>query len=204
MLEWITNTIADFGYVGIALLMFAENIFPPIPSELIMPLAGFTASQGKLGLLGVLLAGLLGTLLGALPWYYAGRLLGTDKLQRYADRYGRFFGIHAADVAKADAWFDRHGRWVVLFGRLIPGVRTIISAPAGSCGMPLGEFLLYSAVGSLLWCVLLAGAGYGLGEHYQLVEHYIAPFSKIALASLALGGVAFMLYQRRLSRRQKE
>jgi len=201
MLDWITNTIANLGHLGIALLMFAENLFPPIPSELIMPLAGFTASSGQLSLPLVILAGLLGTLVGALPWYYGGRYFGTEKLQRWAATYGRYLGIRPADIEKADRWFDTHGHWVVLFGRLIPGVRTLISAPAGSCGMPLGPFLFYSAIGSTLWCALLAGAGYVLGENYRQVETWIAPLSKIALGLLVVGGIAFILYQRRLRKR---
>jgi membrane protein DedA with SNARE-associated domain len=192
MLTWITDLITQLGYAGIAFLMFAENIFPPIPSELIMPLAGFTASQGTLSLVGVITAGLLGTMAGALPWYYAGRYFGTERLQGYANRWGKYAGITAQDIQKADAWFDKHGHWIVLVGRLIPGVRTLISVPAGSCGMPLRPFLLYSAIGSLLWCSLLAGGGMLLGANYTLLESAIGPLSKSALGSIALAGMVFI------------
>jgi membrane protein DedA with SNARE-associated domain len=201
MLDWITRTIAELGVWGIAFLMFAENIFPPIPSELIMPLAGFTAAQGKLPWLGVLLAGLLGTLLGVLPWYYAGRILGTERLKAWAGRWGKYACIRPADIDKADAWFDKHGRWVVLFGRLIPGVRTLISVPAGSCGMPLGPFLLYSAIGSLIWCGGLMAAGMALGRNYAVLEAYIGPVGKIALGVIVLGGIGWIAWRWRRERR---
>jgi membrane protein DedA with SNARE-associated domain len=192
MLEWITGIITQLGLAGIGFLMFAENIFPPIPSELIMPLAGYVSSQGHYTLANVIAVGVLGTLLGAIPWYYAGKLLDTERLQRWAERWGKYCGIRPQDFAKADAWFDRHGKWIILVGRLIPGVRTLISVPAGSCGMPLGTFFLYSAIGSTLWCAGLAIAGYQMGEHYTVIEHYIAPLSKIALGTVTLAVLGFI------------
>lgn len=160
MLGWITGLMNSMGYAGVVLLMFLENVFPPIPSELIMPLAGFTARQGKLAFVGVVLAGMVGSVLGALPLYYAGRLLGKERIKAWADRNGKWLALSGDDIEKADAWFDRHGDKGVFLGRLVPGVRSLLSIPAGLSGMALPKFLLYSALGTGLWAALLAyGAG---------------------------------------------
>ncbi len=192
MAELITNTMNSLGYLGIGLLMFLENIFPPIPSELIMPLAGFTVAQGKLSLGLVILAGVLGTVLGALPWYYAGKFLGEQRLKRWADRYGRWLSISSKDIDRAKRWFDRQGGKAVFICRLVPGVRTLISLPAGISEMPLMPFLTYSTLGTLLWVGLLTYAGYALGDHYELVEKYLAPVSKIVLATLVIGFIIWL------------
>ncbi len=198
--EWITATMNGLGYVGIGLLMFLENLFPPIPSELIMPLAGFTISQGKMELSPVLLAGVMGTMLGALPWYYAGKTMGAQRLQQLANRYGKWIGISGQDINKATFWFNRHGKKAVFFGRLVPGVRTLISIPAGLSGMALLPFLLYSTLGTTLWVGLLTAIGYFLGREYHLVEQYLGPVSKIVLVLLLLGFI-FWLFQRQRKQR---
>lgn len=193
MAEWITNTMNSLGYWGIGLLMFLENLFPPIPSELIMPLAGFTIANGKMQFAPVILAGVVGTMLGALPWYYAGKVLGKERLERLADQYGKWLSISSKDIAKADRWFDRHGGIAVFICRLVPGVRTLISLPAGISGMHLIPFLLYSTVGTLLWVSLLTYAGYALGSNYHRVEEYIDPISKIVLATLAIALILWIV-----------
>ncbi|MBC7971966.1 MAG: DedA family protein [Verrucomicrobia bacterium] len=184
MTEWITNTMTSLGYLGIGLLMFLENLFPPIPSELIMPLAGFTVAQGKMSFVPAVLAGIIGTMLGALPWYYAGKVMGEQRLRRLADRYGRWLTLSGKDIDKANHWFSRHGAKTVLFCRLIPGVRTLISLPAGINQMPIALFLVYSTVGTALWVLLLTALGYFLGNNYSLVETYLAPVSKLVLLGL--------------------
>lgn len=186
MVAWITNTMTSMGYVGIALLMFAENLFPPIPSELIMPLAGFTVAQGKMNFVLAVVAGLAGTMLGALPWYYAGKLLGEERLKALADKYGKWITITSRDIDKADNWFDRHGSKAVFLGRLVPGIRTIISLPAGLSEMHLVPFLIYSTIGSALWIFGLTYAGYLLGDNYDLVDEYLGPVSKIVLAIIVI------------------
>ena len=194
MAEWITNIMNSLGYLGIALLMFLENIFPPIPSELIMPLAGFTVAQGKLNFGLVVLAGVVGTMLGALPWYYAGKILGEQRLKLWADRYGRWLGLSGKDIEKAKRWFDRHGVKAVFFSRMITGgVRTIISLPAGISKMPMVPFLLYSTLGTLLWIGFLTSAGYLLGDHYEVVEEYLAPVSKIVLATVVIAVILWLV-----------
>jgi membrane protein DedA with SNARE-associated domain len=199
MVEWITNTMSSLGYWGIGLLMFLENVFPPIPSELIMPLAGFAVSQGEMNFFGAVLAGSIGTVLGALPWYYIGRLLGEERLKTLADRYGRWLTVTSKEIAKADHWFDRHGSKAVLFGRLIPAVRTLISLPAGISGMNMSMFLLYSSLGTVIWTTLLTYAGYALGSNYELVDQYMAPGSKIVVSVL---GISFLVWVIRRKQRR--
>ncbi len=195
MAAWITDTISSLGYIGIAFLMFMENLFPPIPSELIMPLAGFVVAQGKMDFTLVLVAGVVGTVLGAFPWYYIGRSLGETRLKSLCDCYGKWIGISGEDVTKAKNWFDRHGNKAVLLCRLVPGVRTLISIPAGIGNMNMAAFLIYSTVGTTLWVGLLTYAGFALGKNYKLVEEYIDPISKIVLGGIILIAIAYIIFK---------
>src|SRR4051794_21003899 len=160
MFDWITGIVRQGGYSGVFLLMLAENIVPPIPSELIMPLAGFTAARRELSITLVIVAGTAGSVAGALFWYHVGRRLGLDRLKRFASRHGRLLTLSPEDVDRAHGWFERHGAKAVFFGRLVPTVRTLISVPAGINGMPLPSFLTWSVLGTGLWTALLAGAGH--------------------------------------------
>ena len=184
MLEQIISTINSLGYIGIALLMALENIFPPIPSELIMPLAGFTVSQGKLDFLYVVIAGAIGSVLGATPWYFLGKYWGLKRTKKIADKYGKWLTVSGEDVEKAKNWFDRRGYAATAFGRLVPGIRTYISIPAGISKMPLIPFLIYSTAGSIVWVALLTYAGYILGENYEQVGAYLKPVSALVLISI--------------------
>jgi membrane protein DedA with SNARE-associated domain/uncharacterized membrane protein YkvA (DUF1232 family) len=168
--------------------MFAENIFPPIPSELIMPLAGYVAAQGHLDPYLALLAGAFGSILGALPWYYAGIWLGRERICALAARHGRWLTVDEKDVGRAIGWFERHGSLAVLLGRCVPAVRTLISVPAGIARMPLGRFLLYSTIGTLVWTSALLVAGYMLGSRYEMVGQYVD------MASKAILGLVVVLY----------
>lgn len=197
MVEWITNTMSSLGYWGIGLLMFLENLFPPIPSELIMPLAGFTIAQGRMEFAPAIFAGVMGTVIGALPWYYAGKILGEQRLKSLADRYGKWLTISSKDITKATSWFDKHGSKAVFFCRLVPGVRTLISLPAGISNMPILPFLLYSTIGTTLWVGLLTYAGYALGDNYELVDEYLAPVSKIVLAILIATLIIWLINKRK-------
>jgi len=196
MTDWITNTISSLGYWGICLLMFLENIFPPIPSELIMPLVGFTISQGKMGFIPAIFAGVMGTILGTFPWYYAGLILNQAKLEKLADKYGKWLTISAKDIKKANNWFQEHGGKAVFFGRLVPGIRTVISLPAGMNEMSIIPFTIYSTIGSLIWILLLTLSGYILGNNYQLVEKYIGHISKIVLISLVIWMIIWFVRKR--------
>lgn len=186
MVEWITQLLERMGYVGIALLMFLENVFPPIPSELIMPFAGFTASRGELSFVGVLIAGTLGSLVGALPWYLAGYKIGCKRLASWADKHGRWFTLTGDEVKRANGWFEQHCGKAVLFGRLVPAVRTLISVPAGIAGMSWTRFLTYSLIGTLTWNAVLTVLGYQLGENYSKVAEYLDPVTKGIVALIVL------------------
>ena len=184
MFEFITSFLEKSGYIGVFLLMALENIFPPIPSELIMPFAGFVVARGDLNLVGVLVAGTAGSIAGALPWYWGARKYGKERLKAFADRHARWMTVGSEDIDKAIAAFDRHGRSVVLFGRLIPAIRTLISVPAGLACMSWGQFLLYSTIGSLAWTGVLTGAGFLLESNYEQVGKYVDPVSKGIFAIL--------------------
>jgi membrane protein DedA with SNARE-associated domain len=194
--QWITNTMSSMGYLGIGLLMFLENLFPPIPSELIMPLAGFTIAQGKMEFIPAVTAGVVGTVLGAFPWYYAGKFIGEPRLRDLADRYGKWLTISGKDIDKANDWFTRHEGKAVFFCRLVPGVRTLISLPAGISRMPLIPFVLYSTLGTTIWVSFLTFLGVQLGENYEKVDEWLAPLSKLVLGGLILG-FAFWIWKRK-------
>lgn len=197
MIAWIERTMESFGYSGIVVLMFLENVFPPIPSELIMPLAGFTAARGDLSFLGVIVAGTVGSVLGALPFYYVGRYVGDARLRRWADRYGRWLAVSGADIERSASWFARHGSLTVLACRLVPGVRSLISIPAGLAGMSLPPFLLYTALGAALWVTALTSAGWLLGANYERVEAYVGPVSYVVLGAIAVAFVLWVAQRRR-------
>ena len=204
MFDWLTDVIADGGYLGITLLMLAENLFPPIPSELIMPLAGFVAAKGELHLGLVVLAGVLGSMLGALPWYYARRLVGEVRMRTFADRHGRWLTLDEKEIGNAINWFEKHGRIAVLLARLVPTVRTLISLPAGIARMPLVPFLIYSAIGTALWTGLLAASGFWLQENYTLVADSIDHISKVIIGLIVLIYVWRLLAGGRLGDRVRD
>ena len=193
----------SLSYWGIGLLMFAENLFPPIPSELIMPLAGFTVAQNKMSFVPAVLAGVIGTILGAFPWYYAGKLVGEQRLKGLADKYGKWITVSSQDIDKAQRWFTRYGNKAVFFGRLVPGVRTLISLPAGMSNMPLAPFILYSTLGTTLWVMVLTFLGYILGDNYKLVEKYLDPVSKIVLVVLIVAFIVWVVRKSQKARRKK-
>tara|TARA_Y100000814_G_C12223473_1_gene365700 strand:+ start:110 stop:766 length:657 start_codon:yes stop_codon:yes gene_type:complete len=174
------------GYGAILIAMFLENLFPPIPSELIMPLGGFYISQGQLSFLPVIIAGLIGTVLGAFPWYGLGRLVNEEKIEIWLTKYGKWLGITPNELYKSHSWFSRYGIALVFWGRLIPGIRTLISVPAGIELMPLTPFVFWTTAGSLLWIIFLTVSGILLGESYSAVEIWIEPFSKGVKFILAL------------------
>tara|TARA_Y100001968_G_C19427334_1_gene755093 strand:+ start:1571 stop:2230 length:660 start_codon:yes stop_codon:yes gene_type:complete len=182
------------GYGAILIAMFLENLFPPIPSELIMPLGGFYIYQEQLQFLPVVLAGLIGTVLGALPWYGIGRLVNEERLEDWLSKYGRWIGISTNDLSKSRNWFNRYGFALVFWGRLIPGIRTLISVPAGIELMPFIPFLIWTTAGSLIWTLLLTFAGFILGESYNNVEIWINPVSKAIKLLLLLGGSSTIIW----------
>lgn len=186
MFDWITGIVESAGYLGIIFLMFLENLFPPIPSEVIMPLAGFAAAQGTLNFWGVLASGIIGSLLGALPWFYLGYYFGLERVKWLAGRYGRLMTVTPSEVDAAHAWFLRYGKIAVLSGRVVPTIRTLISVPAGLARMQLPIFFFYSAIGTAVWTTLLVIAGYVLESQYERVGEYIDPATNIVIAMVVL------------------
>ncbi len=174
--EYISKAVetnSTMAYFTISLAMFLENIIPPIPSEVIMPLGGFFVSQQKLNFYILVFWGLFGTILGSLPWYYLGRLVNEKRLSNFLDKRGKYLGVTSKDLAKSKIWFDKYGVSLVFWGRLIPGIRTLISVPAGMELMPLKQFLIWTTFGSLIWVLLLTFAGFMFGENYPLIETYL-------------------------------
>lgn len=205
MVEWITNLISDAGLGGIVFLMFLENIFPPIPSELIMPFAGFVAAQGDLNIFMVILAGALGSILGAIPWYILGRLLSAERFRIFLAKYGRWLAFEPKDMDRTNRWFDRHGGKATFFGRLVPTVRTLISVPAGMSHMNLGWFFFFTAIGTTIWTSFLAGAGYFLESQYEDVSVWLDPVTYIVVAVIAIAYIyRFVTITRNRAREEKQ
>ena len=184
MFDWIVKTIRSLGYVGVTSLTFLENLFPPIPSELVIPLAGFVAASDTLNIWGVIVAATIGSLAGALLWYEIGRRVGERRVRQWVERSGKWITLSVKDVDRAQEWFKRHGGAAVFFGRLVPGVRTFISLPAGFAGMPRTPFLLYSAGGTALWTAALAYSGVVLKANFTVVGDYIGIATNVLLAGL--------------------
>jgi membrane protein DedA with SNARE-associated domain len=186
MSDWVISFIEQHGYLGLTLLMIAENVFPPIPSELIMPFAAFQAARGQLQWPLVILFGTLGSLLGALPWYYAGRLLGLQRVLRFAEKHGRWLTLSRDDVENAERTFVSRGATILVTGRLVPALRTVISLPAGISRLPTWRFCMLTAIGSALWCSVLTAAGYLLESNYEKVAGILSPVSTGVVVLLAL------------------
>lgn len=170
MEHWIVGIIEKLGYFGIAFLMFVDNVFPPIPSEIIMPSAGYTASRGQLHIVGVIMAGSIGSILAAALLYAIGRKISHAALFRWADRYGKYLFIKSKDIQKALDWFEKYGHRIVFFGRMVPAVRSLISIPAGMSQMPFLKFMLYSSLGTIIWTTFLAYVGFYFGENQQVMS----------------------------------
>ena len=200
MFDFITGWIDAGGLLAVGALMVLENVFPPIPSELIIPLAGFSAAEGRFGLIPLILVATLGSVLGSTLWYALGRALGEARFLRLVDRHGAWLTLTRAEAEGATAWFRRHGPWAVLLGRLVPTVRTLISVPAGVAGMGWGPFLLFTAIGTAGWTALLAGAGWLLQDNYERVEAWLNPVTTIVVA-LVVGLYLWRLVRGLLARR---
>ena len=183
----------NIAYLVICFAMFLENIIPPIPSEIIMPLGGFFVYKGDLNFYILILFGLLGTVLGALPWYFLGRFLNEKKLAKFVESKGKFLGITSKDFNKSRLWFDKYGVSLVFWGRLIPGIRTLISVPAGIELMPLRRFLVWTTLGSLIWVVLLSLSGYFFGENYRVIEIYVENLKGFIKPLLIIISIFFIL-----------
>lgn len=197
MTKWILELIYSMGYIGVVLLMFIENVFPPIPSEYIMPLAGFLVAEGKFSLFGVIFAGTLGSVLGAFPLYFFGQKVGENGMKRFAERHGKWLTLSPEDVERSNQWFDKYGASAVFFCRLVPGIRSFISIPAGINKMKLAPFIFYTTLGSAIWTTILALAGYFLRANFREVEEYLD------YVSFAVFGSIILLYLCRVFKSKK-
>ncbi|UYM07846.1 DedA family protein [Solicola gregarius] len=177
------------GVAGAGIAIALENLFPPLPSEIILPLAGFTASRGEFNLVAVIIATTIGSVVGAAVLYYVGVLFGRDRLRAIVDKLPL---VKLQDVDRAEAWFARHGRKAVFFGRMIPIFRSLISIPAGLERMGLPTFLGLTTAGSLIWNSIFVIAGYRLGERWDEVEKYVGAFQNVVIAVVVVAVVAFI------------
>ena len=198
LVGWVLSVIDALGAVGVGLLVALESAFPPIPSEVVLPLAGFLAGQGRMGFAAVLIWATAGSVAGALALYGLGAALGADRLRRLADRIPL---MDARDVDRAEDWFRRHGVWAVLLGRMVPGVRSLVSIPAGVERMPLWLFTLLTAVGSAVWNALFVGLGWVLGDRWQRVGEYSDLLNYVVVGAVVL--VLAVVVARRLRRRRQ-
>lgn len=197
--QFVLDVIGALGYLGLALLLIAENLFPPIPSEVVLPLAGFLVGRGDLSLWGALFAATFGSVAGALVLYGMGRWGGRPLVLRY----GRWMRVDEKKLGRAEGWFRRYGDWVVLFARVIPVARSIVSIPAGTMQMPLLRFVLLTTLGSAVWNGLLIGAGVVLGANWQAVQHWIGSYSNVVIV-IGAAGVALFLVLRYIRRGRPE
>lgn len=195
---WVLMIMTKFGYLGIVFAMFAENVFPPIPSELIMPAAGFAAAQGQLNLFSVIIAGTVGAVLGALLLYYLGSVFNKERLVLFTQKYGKYVFVTPDDILASDNWFNKHGKKAVFLGRMVPGVRSLISIPAGMNRMSISTFLMLTTLGASIWTTVLTLAGYYLGQNYTRIETLLAPYSKVFL-SLAVAAIVGFFIKRHVS-----
>ena len=187
--DWVVRLIDQTGYLGVAFLMFLETIFPPIPSEVIMPVAGVAAGQGRMIYGWVVAAGTAGAMLGNIFWYLAARALGIIRLKPIVERWGRWLTVTWPELERAERWFRVNGTFFVFLGRMLPTVRSLVSIPAGLLKMRFRSFVIASTLGTAGWTALLAGAGYKLGENYAEINKWLGPASNAVLIVLAMGYV---------------
>jgi len=183
---WVQDIIERLGAVGVALLIILENVFPPIPSEIVLPFAGFVAQRGDGSVMVMIVAATVGAVIGALILYYVAALIGPVRLGVFIAKFGKWFGVKPADLTRAEQWFDRHAVAAVLLGRCVPLIRSVVSVPAGFRRMPLVPFIAYTALGSAVWNTALIGAGAALGNQWENVEPYVAILQWLVLAAIAL------------------
>ncbi|PLS84423.1 MAG: alkaline phosphatase [Actinobacteria bacterium] len=189
MAQWVFDVVSALGYLGLALLLVAENLFPPIPSEVVLPLAGFLVGRGDLNLWGALVAATTGSVLGAVALYSLGRWGG----RRLVLRYGSWLRVDEDSLDRAEGWFRHYGDVLVLFARVVPLARSIVSIPAGTAKMPLMRFVVLTSIGSVIWNALLLGAGVILGANWSVVQDWIGSYSNVVLILAAVGAAAYLL-----------
>lgn len=199
MENWITDFMEQFGYLGIFLMIALENLFPPIPSEIVLSFGGFMTTKSDLTITGVVVASTLGAVVGAIILYWIGKLLNVERLERIVDRWGRILRTNREDIHRANSWFHRYGIWTVFFCRMVPIVRSLISIPAGMAKMNFLLFLFFTTAGSLIWNLILVNVGAALGASWSKVQEYVSVYQNFVIVIIGiLFVVAVVLYVRRL------
>ena len=194
MESWITSVMEQFGYFGIALLILVENVFPPIPSEVILTFGGFMTTKSELSIFGVVVASTIGSVGGAVILYWIGRILNVERLERIIEKWGKYLRLTKEDVRKADAWFDKYGPWTVFFCRFIPLIRSLISTPAGMSGMNQWLFLVLTTLGTLIWNLVLVLVGAKVGNNWHQIVNYMDVYSNIMYVVIAVSAVIFIIW----------
>ncbi|UXV31931.1 DedA family protein [Mammaliicoccus sciuri] len=194
MESWITSVMEQFGYFGIALLILLENVFPPIPSEVILTFGGFMTTKSDLTVLGVVAASTIGSVGGAVILYWIGRILNVERIERIIEKWGKYLRLTKEDVRKADAWFDKYGPWTVFFCRFIPLIRSLISVPAGMSGMNQWLFLVLTTIGTLIWNLVLVLVGAKVGDNWHQIVNYMDVYSHFMYAVIAIGIIVFVIW----------
>lgn len=193
MENWIVEIMEQYGYLGILILIAVENIFPPIPSEVILTFGGFMTTRTGLTPVGVIVIATLGSLIGAIVLYYIGRFLDVERLEKIVDRWGKYLRVKKEDIYRADSWFDKHGNKAVFLCRMVPLIRSLISIPAGMSGMKLAPFLFYTTLGTLIWNTILVSLGAMLGDSWEDIVSFMDVYSNIAYAIIAIVGVIIVV-----------
>ena len=204
--NWVQDVINQFGYFGVALLVVIENVFPPIPSEIVLPFAGFVAQQGASAVnatadaaqsdttvIGMMIAATVGSVVGALILYFVSAAIGPERLRGFVERFGKWFGVKSSDLVRAEEWFDRRSVVAVLVGRCVPLIRSIVSIPAGFRRMKLTSFVVLTAIGSAVWNIALIGAGAVLGDQWERVGEYVGVFQWLVIAAVLVLFVRFVV-----------
>jgi membrane protein DedA with SNARE-associated domain len=194
MENWITNSIEQFGYWGVFLLIALENVFPPIPSEVILTFGGMSTNFTELTIPGVILSATAGSLVGAVILYKIGNLLDVERLEKIVDRWGHILRVKKKDIHRADHWFDKYGYWTVLVCRIIPLIRSLISIPAGMSRLNFWLFLLFTTIGTLVWNIILVSVGAKFGESWEEIVQFMDIYSNIIYAVIALVGVVAVVF----------
>ena len=202
MENWITEFMSEFGYFGVFLLIMIENVFPPIPSEVILTFGGFMTTYSEMTRTGVIIAATAGSVVGAMILYSIGLLLDVSRLEKIIDRWGHLLRLTRKDIHRADAWFDKYGPWTVLFCRLVPLIRSLISIPAGMSNMNFPLFLLLTTVGSLIWNAALVSIGAAVGDNWESIVQYMDVYSNIAYVLIGMSGIAAILWYIRFRRKR--
>ena len=196
---WVQDVINQFGYFGVALLVIIENVFPPIPSEIVLPFAGFVAQQGSsaaqsdTSVIGMMIAATIGSVVGALILYFVSAAIGPDRLRAFVEKFGKWFGVKSSDLVRAEAWFDRRSLLAVLVGRCVPLIRSIVSIPAGFRRMKLSSFVVLTAIGSAVWNIALIGAGAVLKDQWDVVGDYVGVFQWVVVVAIIVVLAKFVL-----------